>query len=146
MLLKGVARTEKEVSTTPFLRIIMKNNNRVEDCKGCNCYLAPNGKSDKICNLVKRKYYKYISEKCPCQLCLVKVTCHSQQICVERFLPDAKCNKFSNYFISVFRWGIVKHNKIRNKEFVVRNKVKIRFKHMELIEKNEIQKKSSGRM
>jgi hypothetical protein len=120
----------------------MKQNNRVEDCKGCNCYLEANGKTDRICNIVKRKYYKYISEKCPCQLCLVKVTCKSQKELAERYLPDAKCDRFSNYFISVFRWGIIKHNKIRTKGFVVRNKVKIRFKHMELIEKNEIKSKN----
>jgi len=99
-------------------------------CEGCNCFVR-NDIDKRICILIRRSYYKYISEKCPCQTCLVKITCLHHLI--DRISMDKNfCEKLYKYFHSIFKYGIVVRKDGRRKDFIVRKKVKKRFKLKEI--------------
>ena len=112
-----------------------------DKCFGCNCFIKkeykPSPRNVRICKLVKRKYFKFISERCPCQECLVKVTCKVQTS--ERYFMPGRdyCNKFGYHFHDTFRWGIVKKNNFRTKDWVVPDRVRKAIKYKELKEQDE---------
>ena len=109
---------------------IMENYKR---CEGCDCfyYNVKDVIDKRICILIRRRYYKYISEKCPCQTCLVKVTCLHHSIS-RITLSKNFCEKLYRYFNNTFKYGIVIRKDGRRKDFIVRKKVKERFKLKEI--------------
>lgn len=112
-----------------------------DKCEGCNCFYPDGHPIDKsICMLIRRRYYKYISEKCPCQTCLVKVTCTEHPV-AKKLYTRKFCEKIYKYFNGVFKLGMIyrrfplqdgSFTKIKSQEYIVREKVRNRFKLKEI--------------